>query len=364
MGYYMTPQRPRQKDTPRKTEIVPVRTSRELVKLGQVSLPTAIAAAGRKASRRFIQFFIAEIENDHTRQAYGRAVWQFFDWCDRHQLDLDRIEPVHVAAYIKFTQTKGRLDPRTGQPKPLSKPAIKQHLAAIRRLFDYLIVGQVLEFNPAAPVRGPKLKVRKGKTPIVSAEEAGRLLNSIDTSSVVGLRDRALIGTMLFTFIRVSEALALTVGDYHHQGRDGLIRVTQKGGVEDIKPVHHQLEQYLDAYIEAAGIAGDHKAPLFPSARGKTRTLTDRVLHRRNALDMIKRRVRAAGLPDRLRNHSFRGAGITLYLQAGGTLERAQRMAGHADPRTTKLYDHTEDPITRAEVERIQLSPRKTVAGL
>ena len=204
------------------------------------------------------------------------------------------------------------------------------------------------------------MKVRKGKTPIVSAEEASRLLDSIDTRNLVGLRDRALIATMLFTFIRVSEAIALKVDDYYHQDRDGFVRVTQKGGVEDIKPVHHQLERYLDAYIDAAGIAGDRNSPLFRSSRGKARTLTERALDRRNAWDMIKRRARAAGLSDRLRNHSFRGAGITLYLKAGGTLEHAQRMAGHADPRTTKLYDHTEDPITRAEVERIQIAHKPT----
>jgi len=128
--------------------------------------------------------------------------------------------------------------------------------------------------------------------------------------------------------------------------------------------VHHQLEQTLDPYIEAAGIAGDRKGPLFRSSPGKGRPLTDRALDRRGAWDMVKRRARAAGLPDRLRNHGFREAGIPLYLQAGGTLERAQRMASHADPRTTKLYDHSEDPITRAEVERIQHSPRNTAPGL
>lgn len=237
----------------------------------------------------------------------------------------------------------------------------------MRRLFDYLVVGQIMPFSPAAPVRGPRIKVRKGVTPIISAEEASRLFSSIDTNvewstNLTALRDRALIATMLFTFMRISAAIDLKVGDYYHQGRNGWLRVHEKGGEEDIKPVHHQLEEYLDAYIEAAGIKRDRKGPLFRTSRNKGWSLTDQPIGQRNALRIIKYRARAAGLSTDIGNHTFRASGITMFRKAGGSIEMAQRMAGHADPRTTKLYDHSEDPITRREVERIQLGTSETLA--
>ena len=133
-------------------------------------------------ARRFIEFFTATIRNRNTRMAYVRAVTQFFDWCDQHQIGgIVDIEPVHVAAYIE------------GLQQSMSKPTVKQHLAAIRMLFDWLVTGQVIATNPAHSVRGPKHVIRRGKTPVLTADEARALLDSIDTSTVVGLRDRALI---------------------------------------------------------------------------------------------------------------------------------------------------------------------------
>jgi integrase/recombinase XerD len=165
--------------------------------------------------------------------------------------DLAQVKPVHVAAYIEELLQE------------LAKPTVKQHLAALRMLFDWLVLGQVIEVNPAHAVRGPKHVVRKGRTPILDREEARGLLAAIDTSSLVGLRDRALIGTMIYTFARVSAVLQMNVGDYFTQGRRGWVRLHEKGGKEHEAPCHHKLEPFLDEYIAASGIAGDKDGPLF-----------------------------------------------------------------------------------------------------
>jgi site-specific recombinase XerD len=177
------------------------------VRLGRENLPAVIAAAGGRAEQRFIEFFTANIGNKNTRVAYARAVGQFFDWCDDQGLRLVDLEPVIVAAYIEWLRDRR------------SAPTVKQHLAAIRMLFDWLVVGQVLPANPAAAVRGPKYVARRGKTPVLSAAEARQLLDSIAIGKLVGLRDRALIGVMVYTFARVGSVTAMRVEDYFRQGK-------------------------------------------------------------------------------------------------------------------------------------------------
>ncbi len=304
-------------------------------------LPTAIARAGRPAAKRFIEFFTANIPNDNTRAAYARAVGQFFAWCEaRGFVSLDLIEPTVVAAYLK--------------QHPGSKPTVKQHLAAIRMLFDWLVVGQVVPSNPAGSVRGPKHVVRKGKTPVLSAAEARELLDAIDTSTLAGLRDRAIIGVMVYSFARVSAAVGMDAGDYFQQGKRWWLRLHEKGGKRHDVPCHHTAEAYLDAYLHAAGCAGDKKAPLFRTLDRRGR-LTAIRLTRNDVLRMIKRRSRRAGLSAAVCCHTFRATGITAYLENGGTIEKAQAIAAHESPRTTKLYDRTADEISLDEVERIRI---------
>ena len=145
----------------------------------------------------------------------------------------------------------------------VSKPSVKQHLAGLRMLFDWLVVGHVIEINPAHAVRGPKHVVRKGETPILDRKEAQALLAEIDTGSLVGLRDRALIGAMLYTSARVGAVLQMNVDDYFTQGQRGWVRLHEKGGKEHEAPCHHKLEAFLDEYIKAACIADDKDGPLF-----------------------------------------------------------------------------------------------------
>ncbi|HEX7531495.1 MAG TPA: site-specific integrase [Pyrinomonadaceae bacterium] len=210
------------------------------------NLPVVIAAAGERASRRFVEFFTANIRNKNTREAYARAIGAFLGWCDHHDLTLETIEPVAVAAYVEKLLKDG-----------LAKPTVKQHLAAIRMLFDWMVTGGVLPFNPSASVRGPKYVIKKGKTPVLTPDEARLLLDSIDIQELSGLRDRALIGVMVYSFGRVSAVVGMNVDDYYQQGKRWWLRLHEKGGKHHEVPVHHKAEEYLDAYIHAAGIVNE-----------------------------------------------------------------------------------------------------------
>jgi site-specific recombinase XerD len=307
-------------------------------------LPALIADAGPKAARRFIEFFTANIRNPNTRRAYYRAVTDFFTWCEQHRLeDLGSIQPIHVAAYIEELMRRQ------------SRPSVKQSLAAVRMLFDWLVIGQIVPMNPATSVRGPKHVVKKGKTPVLSAEEARQLFASIDTSHVVGLRDRALIGIMTYTFARVGAVLGMRLEDYYPQGKRWWVRLHEKGGKQHEMPAHHKLEAYLDEYIQQAGVAGDRKGFLFRSAVGRTKTLSERPLNQVDVYRMIRRRAKEAGILTPIGCHTFRATGITNYLENGGTLEKAQFMAAHESARTTGLYDRRGDEVTLDEVERIAI---------
>ncbi len=320
------------------------------------AIPAVITTAGPKASERFFTFFTDNIRNKNTRAAYYRNACRFFVWCEARGLALQDVRSYHVSAYIE----------ELGQSH--EAPSVKQHLATIRMLFDWLIVGQVVAVNPAQAVRGPKHVVKKGKTPVLYEDEARQLLTRIPVMEVdkatgrpdpsrpnlIGIRDRAIIAVCLYSFARVSAALAMKVEDYYTEGRRAWFRLHEKGGKRHKVPAHHNAEKYVDAYLDAAGIAGQKKTPLFRSI-DTHRKLTDRPMDRNDALRMIKRRARAAGLSEDVCCHTFRATGITAYLEGGGTIEHAQQIANHESPKTTKLYDRTSDQIDLDEIEKIRI---------
>lgn len=305
-------------------------------------VPRIVADAGDEAAMRFIEFFTAQIHNPNTRKAYGRAVGDFCHWCDDHGIrELTEILPVHVAAYVKHLG--GRY----------AAPSIKQQLAAIRMLFDWLVTGHVMRINPAMSVRGPKHVVKKGKTPVLTPEQARELLSNIPTTTTVGLRDRALISLMIYSFARIGAALTMNVEDIFHQRNRLWLRLQEKGGKQHEMPCHHNLEDYLRDYIQTAGIGDEKKAPLFRAIDRRSKQLSDRRLEHFYAWAMVKRRARQAGISTEICNHTFRATGITAYLVNGGQLEIAANMAAHSSTRTTQLYDRRSDDVSLDEVERI-----------
>jgi site-specific recombinase XerD len=306
-------------------------------------VPALIADAGEPAAWRYIEFFTANIRNPNTRRAYARACSQFFAWCEDRGLTLTTIRPFDVATYIETLQ------------QTHSAPGVKQQLAAVRMLFDWLITGQVVPINPASAVRGPKHVVKTGKTPVLDAADWRRLLDAIPTDTVRDLRDRALIATLTY-FARITAALKMKVEDLRPQGAGWRLRLHEKGGKHHTMPCHHALAEAMRAYIAAAGIADDRKGWLFRTSRGHDATvLSGQPMNQSDAWRMIRRRAVAADIHAPIGNHTFRATGITAYLANGGALEHAQEMAAHESPRTTKLYDRTKERLTQDEVERIRL---------
>jgi site-specific recombinase XerD len=316
----------------------------QLALLNSSTLPAIVTTAGESAAVRLLEFFAGTIGNPHTRRAYGRAVGSFLTWCEgRGVASITAVQPLHVAAWIEL-QTRER-----------SAPSVKQQLAAIRHLFDWLVIGHVIPTNPAASVRGPSHIVRQGKTPVLEPAEARALLDSIDVTTPAGLRDRALIALMVYSFARIGATLGMKVEDVFTQNRRLLVRLREKGGKAHAIPCHHTLEEYLTAYLEGTCITGDGKGPLFRTIGRGTALLTRTPLPQANAYAMIGRRALAAGIATKVGNHSLRATGITAYLKNGGTLEKAAAMANHASTRTTQLYDRRHEEISLDEVERIRV---------
>ncbi len=306
--------------------------------------PALVAAAGTRASYRFLEFVTAQISIPHTRRAYARAAAEYFDWLEAKGVtQLADIQSVHVATYIEELSLAR------------SAPTAKLRLAALRHLFDWMVIGQIMPTNPAAAVRGPRHIVRRGKTPVLDPAEARQLIDVIDTTTIIGLRDRALIGLMVYSFARIGAAIGMRVEDVYAQNRRLWVRLHEKGGKQHAMPCHHNLESYFHAYIEGAGLARDPKALLFQTYNRATGRLTGNPLPQANAYAMIQRRAKAAEITTKVGNHTFRATGVTAYLKNGGTLERAAQMANHATTRTTQLYDRRAEEVTLDEVERILL---------
>jgi site-specific recombinase XerC len=218
-----------------------------------------------------------------------------------------------------------------------------------------MVIDQVIGANPAASVKGPRFSAVQGVTPVLSDEQTRTLFDAFDTSHVVGLRDRALVSVMVYAAGRVGAVSGMSVGDFFAQGRRWKVRLHEKGGRLHEVWCHHHLEEYLHAYIEAAGIENEKNTPLFRSTRGRSRQLTARGVDRRDVFKMVRRRSVDSGVDvSGLCCHSFRATSITLYMQNGGALAEAQKLAGHADPRTTKLYDRSDDTVSLSEIERIR----------
>ena len=304
-------------------------------------LPPMIAGADDRTAWRFVDFFAVTIRNPNTREAYYRAVSRFMEWCEQHGLHrLSAIRPIHVAAYV--------------EQLPLSRPSVRQHLSAISRCFDWLVSGGSLDTNPATSVQRPKHVVRVGRTPVLSDDQARTLLESISIDRVAGLRDRALIGAMLYTFGRVGAVIAMDVEDYRLSNHQRTFLLHEKGGKEHHVPAHHRLVEYLGEYMDATGLWHSPKSPLFQAVDITKSRLKGARMNRQIVFQMVRRRARRAGLPPTINCHSFRATGITNYLSNGGSLEDARAIAAHESSQTTRLYDRTGDSITLDEIERIR----------
>ncbi len=322
----------------------------------QHEAPAIVRFAGNNARFAYDEFFAGE-ENLHTERAYRHAVHRFLQHCESIGVALPEVTPGIVSDYLKRLQAQVKT--RRNAPerfKPASKPTKKLHLAGIRKFFDKLVERHAVVLNPALSVRGPKHSMTEGKTPALTVKQAREVLAGIDTRTVIGLRDRAIIAVMIYTAVRAGAVAKLRRRDFYADGRQFVFRFDEKGGkVRDI-PARHDLEGFVREYLAAAGGDQGEDAPLFRSAVGRTGKLSDKGMTENDVLRMVKRRLAAAGLPaDRLTCHSFRATTITDLLDQGVPLEDVQYLAGHSDPRTTRLYDRRKKQVTRNIVERISI---------
>lgn len=310
--------------------------------LPAVAVPGAIASLGPAAGFAWDEFFSGQLRNRHTRTAYRHAVGRFLAWVSEHKLDLQRVTPGQVGQY--FDQLR------------LSPPTKKLHLSALRRFFDVLVNRHVLVLNPAASVRGERYQVVEGRTPEISLEDARTLLKSIPAVSVVGLRDAAIIATLIYTAARAGAVAKLRRSHLIDTGSQYHLRFEEKGGKVREIPVRHDLQDFIQRYL-AAGELLDAPAgtPLFRTGRARTGKLTGQAMSGVDICRMVKRRLKAAGLSTRISPHSFRVATVTDLLTQGLPLSDVQYLAGHADPRTTRLYDRRPQRVTRNLVERISI---------
>lgn len=288
--------------------------------------------------------FFSQTLNENTNQAYANGIKLFCEFLTGMGLkDILDIEPKHVAEFVSHMSDS---DYGVG--------TTRLYLSATRMFLDACVVDGLISVNPAKAVKLPRQSSRTGKTPVIIPEQVRQILNSIPRVTQADYRDRALIGLMVFSFFRVSAALALTLRDYELRGEQRWIIGEEKGSKRHEMPVHPSLEALLDEYIEFTGIAAP-STPLFQSSNARGGKLTGRSFDRTAAWRMVRRRAKAGNVHRDIGNHSFRATGITTYLNAGGSLEDARIMANHSNATTTKLYDRTGDRVKIQEVNRIDI---------
>lgn len=305
--------------------------------------PLLIQQAGESAKFAWEEFFYARIRSEHTRRAYHRAVTGLLKWSEIQGLALNQISPAHVGLYMDSL--------------PLSTASKKQVLAGIRHFFDGLVTRHAIALNPALSVRTERYSVIEGKTPEITVKQARELLQSIDITDLVGLRDKSIISILIYTAARIGAVSKLKVKDLYDSGDQYCLHFLDKGGKSREIPVRYDLQGLLFDYLRSADtlLGHDDDRPLFSTVVRKTKELTLRPMTANDIGRMVKRRMKAASLPDRLSPHSFRVATITDLLGQGVPLEDVQHLAGHADPRTTRLYDRRQKKVTRNIVERISI---------
>jgi site-specific recombinase XerD len=310
--------------------------------LATADLPALVAAAGDAAAFCWEEFFSGQVRNPNTRKAYVFAVRRFLGWCELHDLQLPRITPGMVGRY--FNEHSGSI------------PSKKLHMAAIRGFFDVLVRRHVVVLNPALSVRTERYSAVEGRTAEITVEQARRLLASVNGQRAVDFRDRAILGVLIYTAGRAGAVARLRLRDFVDEGSQYALRFAEKGGKARSIPVRYDLQQNLLDYLLAAGLLEAPKdAPLFRTALGKLGRLSDAAMTGIDICRMVKRRLAAADLPTLISPHSFRSCAATDLLLQGVPLEDVQYLLGHADARTTRLYDRRRKQVTRNIVERISV---------
>ena len=308
-----------------------------------LTTPCLIEQQGAAAKFAWEEFIYGRIRNSGTRRAYSQAVTGFLKWCETLNVELTRIAPAHVGRY---------LDSKTDW----SSATRKLHLSALRHFFDELVLRHVVILNPALSVRTERLTNIEGKTPEISIQQTRQLLDSIDNSHLIGCRDKTIISILVYTAARVGAVAKLRRDDFVDYGDNCFLRMMEKRNKFRQLPVRHDLSQLIRHYLKFSGLElAEKRSPLFRTTVRRTGLLTKNRLTPNDISRMLKRRLKDAGLSSSFSPHSFRVTTITDLLSQGVPLEDVQLLAGHSDPRTTRLYDRRDKEVTRNIVERISI---------
>jgi integrase/recombinase XerD len=286
------------------------------------------------------------VRNPNTRSAY-RVAWRaFLAFCSARQLELASVKAYHVGAWL--------------DQHPGSRSTQRQHLAAVRLLFDSLMMRRVVEYNPAARAMPSRL-VRESSHTVFEEAEIVAFLDSISSESLKDVRDKAIFSVLFYSWCRVSALINLTVADYYERGGTRWLRFQEKRGKEHEVPVHSKAKETVDLWLEHSHLASNPSAPLFPSFGKNRETVEQRRLDRRSRLKLVEKRASTSGILKRVCCHSSRATGVTEYMNSGGTIEIAQRIAGHTSPATTRIYDRSGDRLTLEEIERVQIGKKHEI---
>ncbi len=314
--------------------------NRDLVVTDDVLTPNLISEAGSNARYAWEEFIYGEISNTHTRRAYSKAVGDLLKRADESGLTLSQITPKFVRSHFEQMKT--------------SVPTRKLRLAAVRHFFDIAVTRHAILLNPALSVRGEKYKVSEGKTPEITVSQTQKLLKSITGETFLDIRDKTIIAIFTYTAVRVGAVTKLTLNDFHTTGGNYSLRFREKGGKPREIPVRDDLEKLILQYLAVRGV-GSKNDPFFPSAVKATGNISNSPMHANDIRRMLKRRLLAAGLSTEFSPHSFRVCALTDLLNQDVPREDVQHFAGHADARTTDLYDRRKKKVTRNIVERISV---------
>ena len=306
------------------------------------AFPAVLARAGKAACFAADEFFRVRLSNPHTRTAYAHQVRRFLTWCEEEGLELRQVTPGLAGRFL--------------DELPYKAGTKNQALAALRHFFDVLVASHAVLLNPFHSVRGVRHPLGEGRTPEASVQQARQLLASIKTEDVYGLRDRAVLGTLICTGARVGAISRLRIQDLRDHGDHRALQFAGKGEESREIPVRHDLDEWIAAYLERTGLAEAPKASaLFRAGQRRGSPLTNRAMSPLAVQLMLKRRLKAAGLPRILSPHSFRALVLTDLLRQNVPLADVQYLAGHASPRTTQIYDRPRRRVSRNLVERISV---------
>jgi len=321
---------------------VPVSQTATLPATNAGDFPEIVSRAGRPAEQAWADFFEGVIANDLTRVAYSRAVRCFLESELVRDKRLHEITAADVGKYLR--EMSGSLSKK------------KQHHSALRRFFSLLVERHLCIINPALVAKTERMEVREGKTPAITERQSRQLMQAIDISTRIGLRDRAILAILMWTGVRAGSVARLRLADYFESGEQMVLRFDEKRRRSREIPVRHDLQLVLNSYLNECGLAHlPRSSPLLFTARGSTDSFSSNQMTGRDICRMVKRYLSRAGLPSNLSPHSCRVAVATDLLKQGIPIEDVQYLLGHSDPRTTQLYDRRKKEVTRNIVERIRL---------